>query len=139
MQIMLTRTMVKHPPIPHGNNVVVSTKGNAHDDAVYVGLRYENKIEVWLLGQTDEAINSNWKHKYLPLKEDAKKILSLTSKDNAQIINFDMAINSTLLAYITSDSTIRIFHLDLNTSSLHQVSQKCDWTRAQLKKASWIV
>ena len=69
------RTLVKHPPIPHGVNVVVATKTSANENDVYVALRYESKIEVWILGQTlkvnmnsEETMRSGWKNKYLPLK-----------------------------------------------------------------------
>ena len=121
------RTLVKHPPIPHGVNVVVATKTSANDNSVYVALRYESKIEVWLLGQTlnvnmnnEETMRSGWKNKYLPLKEDAKKLISLSSKDNVPIINFDMACNGTALAYITSDSSVRIFQIEIDVNCKDQ-------------------
>ena len=123
------RTLVKHPPIPHGVNVVVATKNSANENGVYVALRYESRIEVWLLGQTlnvnmnsEETMRSGWKNKYLPLKEDAKKLISLSSKDNVPIINFDMACNGTALAYITSDSSVRIFQIELEANCKDQSS-----------------
>lgn len=115
---------MKHPPIPHGNNVVISTTIREKEGSIYVALRYESKIDIWLLGETikvnvnaEEAANSVWKNKYLPLKEDAKKLLTLNSKDNIPIMNFDFASNGSMLAYITSDGSVRIFQLCLNPNT----------------------
>ena len=121
----MTRTLVKYPPIPCGNNVVVSSTTSSKGNSIYVALRYETKIEIWKLGQSlnvnlngeKDAPNSVWKNKYLPLKEDAKKILTLNSKDNTPIMNFDMAYNGSVLAYLTTDSSIRIFEMDLETNN----------------------
>ena len=115
---------MKHPPVPHGNNVVISTTIREKEGSIYVALRYESKIDIWLLGETikvnanaEEAANSVWKNKYLPLKEDAKKLLTLNSKDNIPIMNFDFASNGSMLAYITSDGSVRIFQLCLNPNT----------------------
>ena len=116
----ISRTLVKYPPIPHGTNVVHATTTSSNGTAIKVALRYENRIEVWSLGHsvivnpnTENApSNPLWSNTYLPLKDDAEKLLILNTKDNMPIMSFDMASDASALAYITTDSCVRIFFVE---------------------------
>ena len=116
----ISRTLVKYPPIPHGCNVVHATSTSSNGTVINVALRYENRIEVWKLGQA-VMVNSNsentisnplWSNSYMPLKEDAEKLLVMNTKDNLPIMSFDMAKDSSALAYVTTDSCVRIFRME---------------------------
>ena len=127
----ITRTLTKYPPIPHGSNVVLArTAPPTKRGSTKVALRYENKIEVWNLGEAinitsnmdTSSNNPSWMNTYLPLKEDAEKLITLTTKDNMPILTFDMSADASVLAYVTTDCSVRMFQIDYETDKENQIS-----------------
>lgn len=124
----MSRTLTKHPPIPHGCNVVLATASSTLERAK-VALRYDNRIEVWSLGDPidlstnvpNRQTGSSWANSYLPLKKDAEKLLTLNSKDNMPIVTYDMTRDASALAYITTDSCVRIFSMEFEADNERNV------------------
>ena len=116
-----TRTLTKYPPIPLGTNAVVTTKSTGINKK-RIALKYENRVEVWNLGQAVQPERNHIKevpklptrtNTYLPLREDAEKLLTLYSKEGCSIQSFDMASDGSAVAYATSDGSVRIFELSI--------------------------
>ena len=126
----ISRTLAKHPPIPHNGNVVIAKPSTSGNENPKVALKYENKIEIWNLGKSininpsadQMPPNSSWTNTYMPLQEDAEKLLTLVTKDNMPIASFDMASDASALVYVTTDSCVRIFEINFDIKKENQTS-----------------
>ena len=103
-----SKNVVKYPPVPHGNCVVVAEKADL------VVLRYSTYLEVWKLGCCMEnSAKEAPVGTVLSLASEPVKLLKLQTKDNEVIRSCEISSDGKLIGYATS-TRLRVYRMDLN-------------------------
>ena len=119
------KTIQSYPPFAWGNNAVLAP------DVKVLGLRYDNAIQLWKLGEghppppgsVQDAANhtkTNQRHVYLAnkpldvlsIKTEPVKLIEIQCKDDDTTQNFHMSPNAKWLGYCTKDK-LRLYKTDL--------------------------
>jgi len=97
-----SKSLVKHPPIPHGRGYVISPK------ARLVTVKQNDTLDVWRMGETTAAA-SNGLTGYLPVMVDPVKWLTL--KMTSPVSSYDVSGDGTRLVCVTTVGKIKMFDL----------------------------